>query len=270
MKAMNTARVPAPFMKTFLKSCLAILLFAGCATTSTGDVAEPDYAATADENLKKGNEALESKNYAEAEKYFEHVKSKYPYLEAAKDAELKLADTLFERERYAEARDQYQSFVKLHPTHPSVDYAAYRAALTHVKDIPSDFFLLPPSYEKDQIDVHETVRAMNDFIRQYPNSKYVPEAKKYADEAKTRLARHEMYVGDFYRKREKWAGAANRYEMVVSHFPGLGFDEDALFGMYEAYSKLNQPEKANAALKLIIERLPGTSAAAKAQRLLGG
>lgn len=231
---------------------------------------EPDYASSAEENLKKGNEALESKNYVEAEKYFEHVRSKYPYLEAAREAELRAADTAFEREKYAEARDEYQSFVKLHPTHPRVDYAAFRAALTHVKDVPSDFFLLPPSYEKDQGDVKGTVRAMNDFIRQYPNSQYIPEAKAAVEDAKRRLARHELYVAQFYRKRERWAGAAGRFENVSKNYAGLGFDEEALLGLHEAYSKLGEPEKAKGALKLLIERMPGTSAAARAQGLLGG
>ena len=49
---------------------------------------------------------------------------------------------------------------------------------------------------------------------------------------------------------------------------GLGFDEDALFGLHEAYLKLNQPEKAKAALQELIKRMPGTPAAEKAKRLL--
>ena len=255
-------------IRNFLAAAL-LALAAGCATTS-GDVADPDYASSAEENLKKGNEALESKNYAEAEKYFEHVRSKYPFLEAAREAELKAADTHFERERFTEARDAYNNFIKLHPTHPKVDYAAFRAALTHVKDVPSDFFLLPPSFEKDQGDVKGTVRAMNDFIRQYPQSPYLAEAKAAVEDANRRLARHELYVAQFYRKRERWAGAAGRFETVSKNYAGLGYDEEALFGMHEAYSKLGDAEKAKAALRLLIERMPGTSAAAKAQSLLGG
>lgn len=248
---------------------LLLLLATSCATTGDGG-AEPDYASSAEENLKKGDEALESKNYAEAEKYFDHVRSKYPFLEAAREAELKVADTHFEREKFTEARDSYQNFVKLHPTHPRVDYAAFRAALTHVKDVPSDFFLLPPSYEKDQGDVKGTVRAMNDFIRQYPDSKYLPEAKSAVEDARRRLAKHELYVAQFYKKRERWKGAAGRFENVSKNFPGLGYDEEALLGLHEAYSKLGEPEKAKGALKLLIERMPGTPAAARAQNLLGG
>lgn len=256
--------------KPFVTSLILFALFTtACATTGDG-TAEPDYASSAEENLQKGNEALESKNYAEAEKYFEHVRSKYPFLEAAREAELRVADTHFEREKYTEARDAYQNFVKLHPTHPRVDYAAFRAALTHVKDVPSDFFLLPPSYEKDQGDVKGTVRAMNDFIRQYPDSQYTPEAKEAVEDANRRLAKHELYVAQFYRKRERWKGAAGRFENVTKHFPGLGFDEEALFGMHEAYTMLGDAEKARGALRQVIERLPGTPAAARAQQLLGG
>jgi outer membrane protein assembly factor BamD len=50
----------------------------------------------------------------------------------------------FERELWTEAADRYSGFVKLHPTHAKVDYAAYRAALSHYRDIPSDWFMLPP------------------------------------------------------------------------------------------------------------------------------
>ena len=144
----------------------------GFGTFLGGDVSEPNYADEADENLKRGSDALDSKNYIEAQKYFDYVKSKYPYLEAATTAELKLGDVDFEREKYLEARDRYQNFIKLHPTHPKIDYAAYRAALTHYKDMPSDFFLLPPSSEKDQAEVRSASVALADFIRSYPQSEY--------------------------------------------------------------------------------------------------
>src|SRR4051794_31448472 len=117
---------------------LGCLLLLGCKTLGGGDVGEPNYTSDADSNFARGMDALQSRNYLEAIKYFEHVRSNYPFLELAKEAELRLADAEFERERYLEARDAYLNFVKLHPTHPKVDYAAYRAALTHYKDIPSD------------------------------------------------------------------------------------------------------------------------------------
>jgi outer membrane protein assembly factor BamD len=264
--------LPAHMTLRTVRLAALVLATAGalsCATLTSGEGAEPNYASDAETNLAKGNEALESKNFIEAERYFEHVKTKYPFLEAAKAAELKLADTEFEREKYLEARDGYQNFIKLHPTHAQVDYAAFRAALSHYKEMPSDLFILPPSEEKDQVEVRATYQAMADFLRQYPQSQYAPEAKEKMDEVRRRLADHELYVASFYRKREKWPAVIGRLRTVVEKYPGLGLEEDAYFGIYDAYLKLNDKAQAEQTLKLVIEKMPGTKAAQRAQKLLG-
>lgn len=247
---------------------LALTTFAtGCASLQTGG--EPRYGETAEKNLAEGKEALENGNFIDAEKYFEHVRSNYPFLAAAKEAELGLADVQFARERYLEARDRYQNFVKVNPTHPRVDYAAYRAALTHYKEIPSDFFLLPPSAEKDQSEVRNAAREMQDFLRDYPNSAYLEEARTILADTKKRLVEHELYVADFYSKREKWAAVAGRLEKIVTDYPGTAYDEEAWFSLVEAYQKLEQPERVKQTLERIIAAMPGTDAAARAKKLLG-
>ncbi|HEX8697968.1 MAG TPA: outer membrane protein assembly factor BamD [Myxococcaceae bacterium] len=250
-------------------TCLtALLLCAGCASMS-GEAAPPSYASQAEANLRLGNEALEDNDYLRAEQYFEFVRTKFPYLEASKEAELRLADTSFNQDRFPEAREKYQSFVKLHPTHPKVDYAAYQAALTHVKEMPSDFILLPPSEEKDQTDVLSALRAMNDFLRQYPKSEYADEAKVHAEDAKRRMAEHEMYVAAFYRKRERWKAVAQRLEGMLSRYPGTKYEEEALFSLHDAYVRLKDTERAQETLRKVIQRLPNTPAADRAQRMLG-
>ncbi len=251
-----------------LAAVAAALTWAACATDGR-TAGEPSYASDAETNFKLGLEALESKNYAEAERYFEFVRSRFPFAEASKEAELKLADTDFERERWLEARDRYQSFVKLHPTHPKVDYAAFRAALTHYRDIPSDLFIFPPSSEKDQAQVRGTLTAMTDFVRQHPNSQYKAEAQERVEDAKKRLAKHELYVASFYRKRERWKAVVGRLERVVNEYPGVGFDEEAYFGLYDAYLALDDKAKAEQTLQRVVEKMPNTPAAERAKKKLG-
>lgn len=249
-------------------AALALALsLAGCASLETGG--QPTYSDTAEKNLAKGVAAYDDGNYLDAEKYFEHVRTKYPFLAAAKDAELYLADVQFARERYLEARDRYQSFVKVNPTHGRVDYAAFRAALTHYKEIPSDFFLLPPSAEKDQAEVRNAARAMQQFLRDYPKSKHVDEAKQILADTRKRLVEHELYVAEFYAKREKWNAVAGRLEKVVSDYPGTSYDERAWFELVDAYTRLNDTARAQQTLKRLIEAMPGTPAAERAKKLLG-
>lgn len=234
----------------------------------SGDDVQVTYADDADSNMELGEKAMASENYAEAARYFDFVRTKYPFVEAAKTAELRLADADFLRERYLEARDRYQNFVRLHPTHPKVDYAAWRAALTHYKDVPSDFFMLPPSSQKDQQEVRNALRAVGDFVRAYPDSKYLDEAKAVLSEVRERLAEHELYVADFYRSRERWPAVVGRLSTVVKKYPGTRYDERVYFGLYEAYRKLHDDTGARGALEGYLSQHPGGQAAERARSLL--
>ena len=258
-------------MRLLRAVCLTVLLCtaAGCASLSSGQAGDPDFAADAAANLQLGDEALERKDFLQAERYYEHVRTKYPYLEVANEAELKLADLAYAQETYPEAREKYQSFIKLHPTHPKVDYAAYRSALSHYADIPSDLFILPPSTEKDQTEIRAALVSLNDFVRQYPNSQYVPEAKTNIEDTRKRLAEHELYVASFYARRERWKAVVQRLEGLLTSYPGTPLEEKALFELHDAYVKLTDADKARQTLQRVIDRLPGTAAAERARRMMG-
>jgi len=257
-------------MRSAVAFLSAFLLFGtGCASLTQGQAGEPDYAVIADENLRLGGEALENKDFYRAQKYFEYVRTKFPYQEAAREAELRLADVDFEREAFPEAKEQYQAFIKLHPTHAKVDYAAFRSAMTHVRAYPSEFFALPPSREKDQGEIRSALVAMEEFLRQYPQSQYANEAKVHWEDARRRLASHEMYAAEFYQSRDRWKAVAQRLEGLLRRYPGTEYEEAALFRLHEAYVKLNEPEKAQDTLRQVLRRLPGTPAAERAQRMLG-
>jgi outer membrane protein assembly factor BamD len=252
-------------------SCAALVLV-GCASfgkfAGTGDKTVT-VASDVDENLKLGQEALASKNFADAQKYFEYVKTKYPFLEAAKTAELLLADTDFDRETFSSAREKYQSFVKLHPTHPKKVYAAFRAALTHYRDIPSDFFVLPPSAEKEQVEVRSALAAINSFLNEHAKSEFTDEANRIRDDVRRRLAKHEFTIAEFYRSREKWSAVVNRLTQIEKYYAGVGWDEQVAFGLYESYLKLNRPDDAKNALAKYASQNPEKPAAKRAQQLLG-
>jgi outer membrane protein assembly factor BamD len=239
----------------------------GCSTIGTETT--PEFKKDAVSNLASGNAALKSRNYTVAEQYFDFVRTKYPFLDASKEAELRLADTDFAREQYSGARDRYQNFAKLHPTHPRSDYAAYRAALTYYQEMPGDFFLVPRSYEKDQTAIRGALKSMAEFIKNYPSSSYLPEAQRMLNEVRNRLAKHELHVADFYAHHDRWPAVAARLESLVDNYPGAGYDQDALFRLHDVYQRLNQPERAKEALQKVIDRFPGTEAAERARKLQG-
>src|SRR5205085_7416153 len=142
---------------------------------------------------------LKKENWQDAIKLFQHVKSKHSFTLYATLAELRIADANFGREKYVEAVDQYRNFIKNHPTHPQVQegYAEFQIGKAYYKEIPSEWFLVPPAFEKDMGPVGDALRELSGFISEYPDSRYVAEARKLEEDCMRRLAAHELYVATF-------------------------------------------------------------------------
>lgn len=242
------------------------MLLAGCASLdSTG---EPSYADDSEVNFTRGQKALDDGRHLEALKYFEHVRYKFPYSSHAALADLAVGDTYFSQEKYLEAIDAYRNFLKLRPNHPRSDYAEFRVALSHYKDIPSDFFIFPPSSEKDQTAVRKALETFGLFVERYPSSEHTAEAKRLHQDVRLRLARHELYVADFYLHRERWRAAVGRLDHLLEKYPGTEVEGEALFKLAGAHLKLGDKEKARDALERLIRDLPNDPNHADAQSLL--
>jgi len=210
----------------------------GCADVSSNLGGEVTYAKDAQGNYDLGEKSFKSHSWADADQYFQFTKSKFPYSRFAALAELRVADANFEQDKFVEAIDGYKNFIKDHPSHPKVDYAACQIAKSHFKDLPSNFFLFPPVYEKDQQELVDAQGAIKDFLLSYPRSEYRPEGQKMMAEVRKRLAQHEMYVAAFYEKRGYKKAAAWRYENVVKEFGDTPQAEEAGRQARELYAKL--------------------------------
>ncbi len=232
----------------------------GKAAVAERKVAEEDYHAAVAE--------LEDKNYPQAQKLFERIKTKYPFSKYAPLSELRLGDLRFKEEKYTQAADLYAQFVKMHPNHEEVDYAAFRAGLARYQEMPGDFFLFPPAHERDMSSAEGALKAFEEFLRKYPKSKHAEEARKKLDEVKGRFADREWYVAGFYRKRERWPGVAARLERLVKEYPGTAREPEALLALAEAYLKMNERFRAQQALQQLVVRYPKDPRRAEAEKLL--
>jgi outer membrane protein assembly factor BamD len=245
----------------------SILALAACSKHVTLG-GEAKLLPTAEENYAAGQELLKGGSYPEAAKFFEYVKTKFPFSKYAALSELRLADAKFDEGKHAEAADAYAQFVQLHPAHEDLDYAEFRVGEAYLKDAPSEFVLFPPAYEKDLRQVRKAADALRKFIEKYPESKRVPEAKKLLETAQTRLSSYEWYVAEFYFKREKWAGAAGRYETLVEKYPGSKHEVEALLKLAHAAVELKEPYRARTALQKLIVQHPDDRRRPEAEKML--
>jgi outer membrane protein assembly factor BamD len=226
------------------------------------------YESPAEQEYVAGVTALDDRDFADAQRILERVRTKYPYSKFGALAELRLADLRYEQGKYIESAEAYQTFVKIHPSSPDVDYAAYRAALSRWNDAPSDFFLFPQVYERDMAQVAKASEGLATFVEKYPNSKYLPDAKEKLAKSRDLLSERDWYAFEFYKKREKWAGASLRLEKLLKDNPGGAREPEALWQLADMYSKQYERFKAQKTLQTLIVKYPESPQRRKAEALL--
>jgi outer membrane protein assembly factor BamD len=256
-------------------AAISLALCAACAGGKDSvDLTKPvtgAEASNADKAYNRGLQERKDKNYLEAVRYFEYVRNNFPYSQFAGLSELAIADMSFDREDWSAAATQYLDFVKSHPSHPKADYAAFRAGVARWEDKPSDFWLLPPSSEKDQGPLRSALDALQRFVLSYPRSEYVPRARQLIADTRERLAKHEQYVADFYWKKKAWKGAAGRLVVLADNYGDLHGGKvrtDSLWRAGVAYRNLNDPANERKVLQRLVQEAPDGEHARDAQARL--
>jgi outer membrane protein assembly factor BamD len=244
--ATRTDRRPSQRFALALGLALVTLTAAGTLLTTTGCKSKPPvvdenaYSRKARLAFEEGEEALDAGYHKEALAAFQRVINRYPQSKFATMAELKLADTHFARESFGEAADTYKLFAQRHPGHEKVPYALYRVGLSYYGDRPSEMFFMPPSYEYDQTSTENAVKAFREYLRQYPEDANADDARKKVLDLRTQLAKHEIYVAGFYRRRDAVRATIQRFEIVRKKFYDLPVAQPALLDLGETYEQAGE------------------------------
>jgi outer membrane protein assembly factor BamD len=247
---------------------LATTLAVACGGKSGGGAVE--YSVSAQKNYDNGVKELDDKDWVAAAKYFGFIKSRFPYSKFAVLAELRLADAEFGAEQYIEAIDSYRLFIKFHPTHEMVanGYATFRIGEAYFKQLSDDFWLFPPSFEKDQSSTEDAANELKSFLDKYPDSPYRDRAKEIVAKVGKRLADHEWYVARYYWDRGKPMATVLRLRRLLERYRGAGDDGDALWLLGRAYVAVSMPDRAKTTWKELVDKYPKSAHADDARAAL--
>jgi len=251
---------------------LALALGAACSSDKF-DTTKPAGVNQANigDAYNKGLKEMKDQNYLEATSIFEFVRNNYPYSQYAALSELALADMAFERDENLAAANAYADFVKAHPSHPKADYASFRVGLCYYNEKPSDWWFLPPSFEKDLTPVKQALDAWNKFLVSYPKSEYVTRARDLINDCRLRLAAHDRYVAEFYAKRGGWRGAAGRWLSIADNYGDLQEGRvrgESLRNGAVAWGEAKDPAAERSALQRLVQESPRDPHRAEAEKLL--
>lgn len=192
--------------------------------------------------------------------YLKEIQLRYTYSPYAALAELRTGDAYFQKEEYEQAAIEYEEFLKRHPGHAEAPYATYRLALSYYKEIKSP--------DRDPLDTRLALQWFNTFIEKYPDSPLAPDARERALRCRDRLARREIYIGNFYSRRDNYKAAADRYKIVVDDYNDTQRYQEALYLLGKAYAKSDQYDLARQALNRLVQEYPNEKYSGKATSLL--
>jgi outer membrane protein assembly factor BamD len=210
--------------------------------------------------FKQGEQLYAKKKYDAAAEKWRKAKdiTTSPILRTA--VELKLADALYHDEKYIEAAAEYENFRKLHPKNKKAPYALYMQGLSN--------FYQVKKIDVDQTPIKNAVTLFEMFLQEYPGSDMTQKVQETLAEGKTRQAAHEMYVGRFYYRTDKYVAAIGRFEYALEKYPGSPFSDEALFFLGKAYLNTGNTIKAKESLSRLVTEYPKSGFVDNAKKIL--
>jgi outer membrane protein assembly factor BamD len=220
----------------------------------------PDIAADTGEQqiYEEAQRYLRNRNYDLAVRSLQLLESRYPFGKYAEQSQLEIIYAhygAYEREAAVEAADR---FIRLHPQHPSVDYAYYMKGLAAYSDGGDIFSRFLPTDEAER-DINHAKEAFAEFaqlVSRYPDSPYAADAKARMVHLRNLLARHEIIVANYYFRRGAYLAAANRGRYVVENFQRTPAVADGLAVMAQGYILLGMDDLARDAIDTLALNYP--------------
>ena len=113
--------------------------------------------------------------------------------------------------------------------------------------------------DRDPTASHDAFNDLKTLTTKYPQSKYAADARKRMHQIKSRLAKYEIAVANFYLKRDAFASAANRGRYIVEYFAPAAEVEEALEIMIKSYDAMGLTDLKSNAMQVLAANYPNNS-----------
>jgi outer membrane protein assembly factor BamD len=189
-------------------------------------------------------------NYQKAAKDFDEVDRQHPYSVWATKAQLMSAYSLYQASKYDEAIVDLDRFIQLHPGNRDAAYAYYLKALCYYVQITD--------VGRDQKTTEQALKALDEVVRRFPESKYARDARLKLDLTRDHLAGKEMEIGRYYERQGNYLAAINRFRRVVDNYQTTTHVPEALHRLTESYLALGIVEEAKKTAAVLGYNYPGS------------
>ena len=246
------------FLPPRLGAAALLIVLAGCGSSRNDVYIEKPV----DDLYNKAMDALVDERYSEAAKTFEQVESQHPYSVWATKSQLMGVYSMYEAGNYDQAIIAADRFIQLHPGHRDVAYAYYLKAICYYMQIVD--------VGRDQRTTELALRALDDVVRRFPESKYARDAKLKLDFTRDHLAGKEMEIGRYYLNRQEYLAAMNRFKRVIDNYQTTTHVPEALERLVECDLALGLAKEAKDNAAVLGYNYPGSRWYKEAYALMTG
>ncbi|QJC28334.1 outer membrane protein assembly factor BamD [Enterobacteriaceae endosymbiont of Plateumaris braccata] len=184
---------------------------------------------------------LFKKNYAKSMLEFEQLDKLYPYNKYTKEIKVNLIYLYYLNKQFVSVINLFNEFIRIYPISKYTDYILYIKSLSEISldSNKIQYFFRINRSDCNPFYANKAVYDLKLLIKNYPNSIYIPFAKKRLRFLKKRLALYELSVIQFYLNKEMYISVIKRCEMLIKNYPYTSESILALMIMNKTYKIIN-------------------------------
>ncbi len=231
-------RASLPVVGGFL---MLLLITGGCGFLSRS----PETIPPADELYSKGEQDLNRRRYEEARTQFRRIVERHPDSSLAPRARFLIGETFYREGEFDKAIKEFEAFMAFYPRHLIADLVQYRLAMSYYDQMKP--------VEQDQGLTVKALETFTKLVREYPESRYAPEALAKIEICRLRLAQKELWVANYYFNQGNAGAARQRLEGLLKDYPRTLVIPEALYLLAEIHQQEGRLEAGRELLKRLAD-----------------
>lgn len=224
-------------------SAVLFVVFAGCSSQTqfvTEDGAETDW--------KRAKNLFERERYFRASQLLRDITLNYSGSAFIDSAYFFLGKSGFEQADYFVAADDFKRLVQQFPSSHLAGAAAYYESRC--------YYELAPDFRLDQTTTEQAFDGFQRFLEDYPQSEFADSAYSYMAKCRDKLAHKVFAAMKLYLKVEEYASAVIYADALLTDYYDTSWADEAAYEKIRALVKLDEFEKAGAAVTDYKRRFP--------------
>ena len=214
----------------------------------------------ADDLYSKGEDEFNRGRYEDARTDFKRIVERHPDSSLAPRARFLTGEAYYREGEFDKAIKEFESFMAFYPGHLIADLVQYRLAMSYYDQMKP--------VEQDQGLTVKSLEALKKLVREYPQSRYAPDALAKIDICRGRLAQKELWVANYYYNQGNIGAVRQRLEGLLKEYPRTLVVPEALFLMAEIYRREGKPDQAQQLLRRLADEYSYTEWGRRAARQL--